>query len=200
MVKYQDSLEKLHDFFFLQTFVTLKIMKSVVEFADATQHEIQFLSTIAEGDPLSSKCVVRLIDHFKHAGPNGQHLCMVLEFLGDSFLWFIRELGIIHTDLRPENVLLVSTIYPAKDPILSSLSPVLENPEGNPNGGIVVNNIGRKLKRRARKAVAKISERRISMGIIVPKALRSLEGIELKCKVMDFGNACWVDKQFTDNI
>ncbi|KAF6161025.1 hypothetical protein GIB67_007666 [Kingdonia uniflora] len=40
----------------------------------------------------------------------------------------------------------------------------------------------------------------MSMGIIAPKAERSLEGIELKCKVVDFGNACWVDKQFTGDI
>ncbi|KAF6161024.1 hypothetical protein GIB67_007665 [Kingdonia uniflora] len=151
-------------------------MKSTVEFTEAAQHEIQFLSVIAEGDLSSSKYVVRFIDHFKHAGPNGQHLCMVLEFLGDSLLQFIRfnryrgiplnkvreicrwillgldylhrELGIIHTDLKPENVLLVSTIDPAKDPIRSSFSPVLERPEGNPNGGIMVNSIERKLKRR----------------------------------------------------
>ncbi|KAF6160469.1 hypothetical protein GIB67_019238 [Kingdonia uniflora] len=210
---------------YMLTFVALKIMKSAVEFAEAAQHEIHILSAIAEGDPSSLKCVVQLINHFKHARPNGQHLCIVLEFLRDSLLRFIRfnyykgiplnkvreicrwillgldylhrEFGIIHTGLKPKNVLLVSTIDPAKDPIRSSFSPVLERPERNPNGGLVVNSIERKLKRRA---VAKISERRMSMGIIVPKAERSLEGIELKCKVVDFGNACWVDKEFTYDI
>ncbi|KAF6135888.1 hypothetical protein GIB67_006780 [Kingdonia uniflora] len=160
-------------------------MKSVVEFAEAAQHEIQFLSTIVVGDPSILKCVVRLIDHFKHARPNGQHLCMVLEFLGDSllqFIWFScyrgiplnkvrkicrwillgldylhRELGIIYIDLKPENVLLVSTIDPANDPIRSSFFPVLERPEGNPNGGIVVNNIEGKLKRMVKKAVVESS-------------------------------------------
>ncbi|KAF6176857.1 hypothetical protein GIB67_026544 [Kingdonia uniflora] len=212
----------------MQTFVALKIMKSAVKFVEAVQHEIQFLPAIAEGDPSSLKCIVRLINHFKHTRINGKHLCMVHEFFRDSLLRFIRfnryrgiplnkvreicrwillgldylhrELGIIHTDLKPKNVILVSTIDPAKGPIRSSFSPVLERPEGNPNEGIVVSSIKRKLKRRAKKAVAKISERRMSMGIIVPKAERSLEGIELKCKVMDFGNACWVDKQFTDDI
>lgn len=29
---------------------------------------------------------------------------------------------------------------------------------------------------------------------------RSLEGIDLRCKIVDFGNACWVDKQFMDDI
>ena len=92
---------------------------------------------------------------------------MVLEFLGDSLLRLIkynrykgldlnkvkkickciligldylhRELGIIHTDLKPENILLISTIDPSKDPIKSDLVPILEKPEGNPNGGITIN-------------------------------------------------------------
>ncbi|XP_015889589.3 uncharacterized protein LOC107424333 [Ziziphus jujuba] len=208
-------------------YVALKIQKSAAQFAQAALHEIEVLSTIASGDPSNSKYVVRLIDHFKHTGPNGQHLCMVLEFLGDSLLRLIkytrykgielnkvkeickciligldylhRELGIIHTDLKPENILLFNTLDPAKDPIRSHLSPILERPEGNPNGGVTMNIIEKKLKRRARRAVAKISERRASMGG-APKSERNLDGIDVRCKVVDFGNACWADKQFAEEI
>lgn len=172
---------------------------------------------------------MQLIDHFKHAGPNGQHLCMVLEFLGDSLLRLIkynrykvlelnkvreickcvlvgldylhRELGIIHTDLKPENILLFSTIDPTKDPVRSGQAPILERPEGNPNGGATMNLIEKKLKRRARRAVSRISERRVSMGGgITPKTERKLDGIDLRCKIVDFGNACWADKQFMEEI
>ncbi|MCL7023348.1 hypothetical protein MKW94_021906 [Papaver nudicaule] len=209
-------------------FVALKIQKSAVDFAQAALHEIEVLSAIANGNPSDSKCVIRLIDQFKHSGPNGQHLCMVLEFLGDSLLRLIkhnrykglplnkvrelcksiltgldylhRELGIIHTDLKPENVLLVSTIDPSKDPEKSGLTPILERPEGNPNGGIMSNAIEKKLKRRARKAVAKIALRRDSMGGIKVREKKSLDGIDLRCKVVDFGNACWVDQQFSEEI
>ena len=155
---------------------------------------------------------------------------MVLEFLGDSLLRLIkynrykglelnkvreickciltgldylhRELGIIHTDLKPENILLVSTIDPAKDPIRSGCTPILERPEGNPNGGVIMNVIEKKLKRRARRAVARISERRASMGGVVgnSKPERSLNGINVSCKVVDFGNACWADKKFAEEI
>ena len=155
---------------------------------------------------------------------------MVLEFLGDSLLRLIkynrykglelskvreickciligldylhRELGIIHTDLKPENILLVSTIDPAKDPIRSGYTPILERPEGNPNSGVTLNGIEKKLKRRARRAVARISERRASMGGVVgnSKPERSLNGINVSCKVVDFGNACWADKQFAEEI
>ncbi|KAI3956212.1 hypothetical protein MKW98_008730 [Papaver atlanticum] len=209
-------------------FVALKIQKSAAEFAEAALHEIQVLSAIANGNPSDSKCVIRLIDQFKHSGPNGQHLCMVLEFLGDSLLRLIkhnrykglplnkvrelcksilmgldylhRELGIIHTDLKPENVLLVSTIDPSKDPEKSGPTPILERPEGNPNGGVMSNAIEKKLKRRARKAVAKIALRRDSMGGIKVREKKSLDGIDLRCKVVDFGNACWADQQFAEEI
>ena len=208
--------------------MALKIQKSAAQFAEAALHEIEVLSAITNGDPSNSKCVVRLVDHFKHTGPNGQHLCMVLEFLGDSLLRLIRynrykglqlnkvreickciligldymhrELGIIHSDLKPENILLCSTIDPTKDPIRSGLTPILEKPEGNANGGVTMSTIDKKLKRRARRAVAKISERRASMGGGAAKSKRNLDGIDMRCKVVDFGNAFWADRLFTEEI
>ncbi|OAY62985.1 SRSF protein kinase 1-like [Ananas comosus] len=208
-------------------FVALKIQKSAKEFAQAALHEIEILSAIAEGDPSNSKCIARLLNHFKHAGPNGQHLCLVVEFLGDSLLRLIRynrnkgiglkrvkdicrsvlvgldyihsELGIIHTDLKPENVLLVSTIDPAKDPVRSGFTPILERPEGSLNGGTVININEKKLKLKAMRAAAKISQRRESMGGVI-EFERSLEGIDLRCKIVDFGNACWGDRQFATEI
>ncbi|KAL6993360.1 non-specific serine,threonine protein kinase [Sarracenia purpurea var. burkii] len=211
-------------------YVALKIQKSAPQFGQAALHEIEVLSAIADGDPSNNKCVVQLVDHFKHVGPNGQHVCMVLEFLGDSLLRLIkynrykglelnkvreickcilvgldylhRELSIIHTDLKPENILLVSTIDPAKDPIKSGLVPILERPEGNPNGGVTINIIEKKLKRRARRAVARISGRRASVGGVVlsQKVERCFDGIDMRCKVVDFGNACWADKPFAEEI
>lgn len=212
-----------------QTYVALKIQKSAAQFAQAALHEISVLSSIADGDPSNSKCVVHLIDHFKHTGPNGQHLCMVLEFLGDSLLRLVRhtrykglplnkvreickciligldylhrELGIIHTDLKPENILLFSSIDASKDPVRSGLSPILERPEGNPTSG-VTSLIEKRLKRRARRAVAKISEKRDSMGGAgeAQKSERNVEGIDMRCKIVDFGNACWADKRIAEEI
>ncbi|BAT99869.1 hypothetical protein LR48_Vigan06g060900 [Vigna angularis] len=211
------------------SFVALKIQKSAAEFVQAALHEIDILSSIADHDPSNSKFVIQLIDNFKHTGPNGQHLCMVLGFLGDSLLRLIKynrykglplnkvreickcvliglnylhtDLGIIHSDLKPENILLCSTIDPAKDPLRSGLSPILERPEGNTNGG-VSSLIEKRLKRRARSAVAKISGRRGSMGGTedVAKTGRNINGIDVRCKIVDFGNACWAEKQFAEEI
>lgn len=78
--------------------------------------------------------VVRLLDSFAHHGPNGKHMCMVFSVLGENLLAYIkrfdyrgipidfvkkitshilhgldhlhRRCSIIHTDLKPENVLL----------------------------------------------------------------------------------------------
>lgn len=78
--------------------------------------------------------VVQLLDHFKIYGPHGMHICMVFEVLGQNLLRLIRfynyegiplpmakkiakqilqglcflheKATIIHTDLKPENVLL----------------------------------------------------------------------------------------------
>ncbi|KAI0500106.1 hypothetical protein KFK09_018314 [Dendrobium nobile] len=215
-----------------EKFVALKIQKSAAEFAQAAVHEIEVLSAIAKGDLSNSKCVVHLVDNFKHAGPNGQHPCMVFENLGDSLLRLIRynrykgiglnnvkdvcrsillgldylhrELSLIHTDLKPENILLVSTIDPMKDPIRSGSAPILVRPEGNPKVTSVVNSSEKKLKERAKCARARISKRRASMGGfeqgVVVQQERTLEGIDLKCKIVDFGNACWVDKQIASEI
>jgi len=77
--------------------------------------------------------VVQLVDYFEHYGPNGKHVCMVFETMGPNVLALIkrynfkgipidivrkvaghtligldylhRVCGIIHTDLKPENVL-----------------------------------------------------------------------------------------------
>ncbi|KAJ4837930.1 hypothetical protein Tsubulata_022523 [Turnera subulata] len=209
-------------------YVALKIQKSAAQFAQAAIHEIEVLSAIAEGDPSNSKYVVRLIEHFKHSGPNGQHQCMVLEHLGDSLLRLIKhnrykglelnkvreickctltglnylhkELKIIHTDLKPENILLLTSIDPAKDPVRSGQKPILEKPEGSLNGGSTMNIIEKRLKRRAKRAVAKISGRRGSMEGGPQKSVKSLDGIDVRCKVVDFGNACWADKQFAEEI
>ncbi|KAI5001047.1 hypothetical protein ZWY2020_011006, partial [Hordeum vulgare] len=125
-------------------YVALKVQKSAQHYSEADIDEIKILRQIADGDLEDSRCVVKLLDHFKHTSPNWSHVCMVFEFLGDNLLTLIkytdyrgiplpmvkeicrhvligldylhRELSIIHTDLKPENIFLVSTIDPSNDP------------------------------------------------------------------------------------
>ncbi|XP_062214591.1 uncharacterized protein LOC133915450 [Phragmites australis] len=253
-------------------YVALKVQKSAQHYTEAAMDEIKILKQISDGDPDDSRCVVKLLDHFKHSGPNGSHVCMVFEFLGDNLLTLIkcmnyrgiplpmvkeichhvligldylhRTLSIIHTDLKPENILLVSTIDPSKDPRKSGVPLVLpaaktdvpppKLPAPSANGGLTRNQ-KKKIRRKAKRAAAATSEgsgavasadtdgsddrgdlgtanegspgqdgskkratgdRRGSKGAKKKMAMEA----DLKCKLVDFGNACWTYKQFTSDI
>ncbi|XP_075500603.1 uncharacterized protein LOC142539205 isoform X1 [Primulina tabacum] len=274
-------------------YVALKVQKSAEHYTEAAMDEVTILKQIAEGDPEDDKCVVKLLDHFKHSGPNGQHVCMVFEYLGDNLLTVIkyadykgvplhmakeicfhvlvgldylhRQLSIIHTDLKPENILLLSMIDPAKDPrksgaplVLpsskSKIVPKLEpsNDQNSSYSGLTKNQkkkTRRKAKRTAQKCVGpegskraelddeasspeasqlygksngeSVKEGRITSvaeaetnnganveckGTKVRKRgsrserQKLLAEIDLKCKLVDFGNGCWTYKQFTSDI
>jgi len=116
--------------------VALKIVKSAHHYAEAARDEIKILQKATSADPNNESCVVRLLDHFELVGPNGLHVCMVFEKVGCNLLTLIRMykykglplplvrviakqilIGveflhrclIIHTDLKPENLLLIKT-------------------------------------------------------------------------------------------
>ncbi|PON32559.1 Serine/threonine protein kinase [Parasponia andersonii] len=275
-------------------YVALKIQKSAQHYTEAAMDEIKILKQIAEGDPEDKKYVVKLLDHFKHSGPNGQHVCMVFEYLGDNLLTLIkysdyrgiplhmvkeicfhiltgldylhRELSIIHTDLKPENVLLLSMIDPSKDPKRSGaplILPTVKNKVISESGaskdmktsnGDLTKNQKKKIRKKAKKAAqdfggkeayedekdsktngledsandvkstgdsvdeqAKISDiqDKLTNGEETKdndlgnkgsrRGSRStrqklLAAVDLKCKLVDFGNACWTYKQFTNDI
>ncbi|ORX46764.1 kinase-like protein [Hesseltinella vesiculosa] len=115
--------------------VAVKIVKSSRRFSQGAQEEISLLDKICQSNPDAPgyQHVAQLLDHFEHEGVNGTHVCMVFEALGESLLSLIkrfdykgvpapivkkiasqillgldylhRECGIIHTDIKPENVL-----------------------------------------------------------------------------------------------
>jgi serine/threonine-protein kinase SRPK3 len=92
---------------------------------------------ITKGIERDHSQVVQLLNSFIHHGPNGKHFCMVFEIMGVTLLEIIkrynykgipipyvrmiakqiligldylhRMCGIIHTDLKPENVLVCLT-------------------------------------------------------------------------------------------
>ncbi|CAG7865391.1 unnamed protein product [Brassica rapa] len=227
-------------------YVALKVQKSAQHYTEAAMDEITILQQIAEGDADDTKCVVKLLDHFKHSGPNGQHVCMVFEYLGDNLLTLIKysdyrglpirmvkeicyhmlvgldylhkELSIIHTDLKPENVLLVSRIDPSKDPRKSGAPLVIASGKEktvDSNGDFVKNHKKdvRKVKRSVDGKPSAAAEEdcpSTSNGGEEgkqggKKGSRSsrrhlVESADLKCKLVDFGNACWTYKQFTSDI
>ncbi|XP_041748425.1 SRSF protein kinase 2 isoform X4 [Coregonus clupeaformis] len=123
-------------------FVALKVVKSAPTFTETALDEIKLLKCVRDSDPSDPKrdTVVQLIDDFKVSGVNGEHVCMVLEVLGHQLLkWIIKsnytglplpcvksilrqvfqgldylhtKCKIIHTDIKPENILLrVDEVY-----------------------------------------------------------------------------------------
>ena len=114
----------------------MKVVKSAKHYTETALDEIKLLQRVAEADPhaIGSNYVTAVVDHFMVQGRNGKHVCMTFEVLGENLLALIKRyknrgipvhlvkqiakqmlLGldylnrtchIIHTDLKPENVLM----------------------------------------------------------------------------------------------
>ncbi|ESW98342.1 hypothetical protein KL918_003912 [Ogataea parapolymorpha] len=116
--------------------VAMKVVRSAKSYRETAIDEIKLLSKINHTDPQhpGHRHLIKLLDYFDHQGPNGTHICMVFEVLGENLLSLIRrykhkglpikfvkqiakqillasdflhrQCGIIHTDIKPENILL----------------------------------------------------------------------------------------------
>lgn len=119
--------------------VALKVVKSAPRYTETALDEIKLLQRLIKPPGLKQPHagayhVISFLDHFKHKGPHGTHVCMVFEVLGENLLGLIKRhqskgvpapivkqiakqillgldymhriCGVIHTDLKPENVLI----------------------------------------------------------------------------------------------
>ena len=192
----------------------------------------------------NAKHVVQLVDSFEHIGENGTHVCMVFERLGDNLLTLIkrydylgipipgvrriaigilkgldylhREREIIHTDLKPENVLLTRFLPPKMSKRSRSSSSVAAVGQATPPGTTptkmeqmtkdlgnmnMPNNSGASNKDEDDIARGEQEQKKTAGGGKPPRFTLSPEELDnLDVKIVDLGNACWTYKQFTSDI
>ncbi|KAG0750149.1 hypothetical protein G6F57_001308 [Rhizopus arrhizus] len=220
----------------------MKVVKSAKHYTETARDEIKLLERVTETDSscLGAQYVTTIMDHFVVHGPNGDHVCMTFEVLGENLLSLIkkyknkgiptnivkqiskqallgldylhRKCGIIHTDLKPENVLMY--IENAEE-MLRKLN--TDNVMGQSKKCAYKDSSrGRSLIRkyplvkmvpsrplsteegsrdgRRRKYI----ERPTSDSSTCPR--RNDTHNSIKIKIADLGNACWTDRHFTEDI
>eukprot|EP01012_Entosiphon_sulcatum_P025151 TRINITY_DN3042_c0_g1_i1.p1 TRINITY_DN3042_c0_g1~~TRINITY_DN3042_c0_g1_i1.p1 ORF type:complete len:559 (+),score=103.77 TRINITY_DN3042_c0_g1_i1:66-1742(+) len=250
-----------------EEFRALKIQKSAEHYREAAYDEIKLLGQIRESDPNDEFCCCLLTDHFEHRGPNGRHVVMVFEVLGNNLLSLItkyeykgipipivkhitrqvligldylhRHLGILHTDLKPENVLLARPTAEIREAIRAYKPPTdrssqlpLTARDPSTLSKAQKKRLKAKLKKRgtqptsgetgekdptgekdeedepetADSAPPKGDEETKAEGDTTtqPKPAEDETQFTMEelfaVKIADFGNGCWIDRQFTDDI
>lgn len=118
----------------LRRHVAIKVIRAVQKYRDASQIEIRVLKCLRQNDPQNEFQCVQLIETFDFRN----HVCIVSDLLDRSVfdflkdnkfqpfpcrdIWqfakqlltsvaFLHRLSLIHTDLKPENVLLVDASF-----------------------------------------------------------------------------------------
>lgn len=89
----------------LNRHVALKIVKSAPRYTETALDEIKLLQRLITAAPSSATAspsapsqthpgrshVISFLDHFRHKGPHGTHVCMVFEVLGENLLGLIKR-------------------------------------------------------------------------------------------------------------
>jgi len=121
-----DGIDRVPELF------AMKVCKSKKSVTEQAEDEVALFERLQEGDNCSPHSV-QMQGHFWHSGPNGRHKCMVFEVMGENLLALVKHFdynglpvpmvrrltrhtllgleyihsrGVIHTDVKLENVLI----------------------------------------------------------------------------------------------
>lgn len=180
--------------------------------------------------------IVKISSHFMHRGPNGNHVCIAFEVLGANLVQLMhyynfkgvpietckniikqslialnylhRICGVIHTDIKPENILLTLSEGQVKElKSTSKISNIIPHvhekiytemqKEENPCKAVLNRREKKKIHKRLKK-----DERKARRGIKDPPVEVIISRIDpnLNIKIIDFGNACWTTKHYCEDI
>ncbi|KAI8380633.1 kinase-like domain-containing protein [Choanephora cucurbitarum] len=226
----------------------MKVVKSAKHYTETALDEIKLLERVAEADPtcIGAQYVTAVVDHFMVEGPHGTHVCMTFEVLGENLLSLIkryksrgipiqlvkqiskqmllgldylhRQCGIIHTDLKPENVLMY--LENAEELLRRHAADQLEQEElEQQKDNHTSHSRGRSPVRKYRQVKMVPSQPLSSENDTMTEDERGRhhgsrkrsrsrrragpstdEHKDIKIKIADLGNACWVDRHFTEDI
>lgn len=188
--------------------------------------------------------VIKLIDNFVHIGMHGKHPCSILELMGPNLLDVIqyheingkimnikmikhitkqilfgldymhRICKIIHTDLKPENIM-IKLPNDKIDDFLNKLKAYRKKPLSMKFLKFLKTQLGKKPKITSNNEINKTDDdlNKIMNNLTLEKNDGFIEGVlrwkesimiplddNLQIKIVDFGNGCWVNKHFTNNI
>lgn len=170
-----------------RTHVAVKFIKSAAHYMDAARDEVAIMESLKSADT-SAQYVCELLDSFALTGPNGRHLALVFPVLGMN-LWDLIE------QFAPEGLSL----------------PVVQHIAAQLLAGVAYmhahNVIHTDLKpenvalREPSRVVRAIMEGRPLDDAAADSAWVRNELLTAPdVRVVDFGNACWTHKHFTDDI
>jgi serine/threonine protein kinase len=213
-------------------FVALKVVKSAKHYTETAEDEMRLLRCVRAGGPRDSRRerIVQLLEDFKVEGVNGSHICMVFEVLGHHMLNFIigsnyqgiplhnvklimrqvlegldylhSKCHIIHTDIKPENVLVcvdeAMVQQMAGEAVWQYLSgePLPAGWTSSAPGPRVVARPPGPLEGELAEAPAR--SRTPSPATAQDPVIEVCA--HLPVKIADLGNACWEQHHFTEDI
>ncbi|KKZ60727.1 hypothetical protein EMCG_04607 [[Emmonsia] crescens] len=201
-----------------QTHVALKILRSDCYGGNHDIFELEMLQHIQQKSHLSTNPgrnhVIQLLDHFRHTGINGNHVCLVLPVMGHHLglqatkfeqqripvavmkevarqllqgLDFLhRECGIIHTDLKPSNILLE-----------------LNDPEAVISSYLQQTSARTSQPKRARRvnthSGSEATDIPMPLSEVITTPLLS-EMEDIRVRIIDFGVSSWVNQHLCNQI